>query len=326
MNSNYIVNGKCLAFHGPLLYEAKILKIHRANSNIIETKDGEISLDSNGSIIPKDLFDINSYFIHYKGWKSSWDEWVDDLRLKEINDENLQLQKNLKFQILPKRQQQEKVQQQQQQVQQHPQPPTSSSSTSSSKSNKKKSEKDLDQRKKHQSQEINIIIPDILKSYLVDDWEKITKDHQLIKIPLNPSINYILQKFEIELYNGYNQLEILKEFLIGLKLYFNKSLPNLLLYRFERFQFLEIYQNLIAKDEDQDLDYTEIYGGFHLLRLLVIFPSLLTNVTMDLQSVSTLKNLIELLIQYLNDNKSWIFDFNFYENCPPSYEFESKSV
>ncbi|KAL8683566.1 MAG: hypothetical protein Q9186_000478 [Xanthomendoza sp. 1 TL-2023] len=56
---------KVLCFHGELLYEAKIL---------------EVSQDSSS--------DPYQYRIHYKGWKASWDDWVEDHRLRKMNDEN----------------------------------------------------------------------------------------------------------------------------------------------------------------------------------------------------------------------------------------------
>jgi len=36
------------------------------------------------------------YFIHYKGWKTTWDEWVDEDELLEINEINLGHQQRLK--------------------------------------------------------------------------------------------------------------------------------------------------------------------------------------------------------------------------------------
>lgn len=61
-----------LAYFSNLLYEAKCMKRRT-------TIDGE-----------------NQYFIHYKGWKKNWDEWVDEDELLEINDTNLDHQQRLK--------------------------------------------------------------------------------------------------------------------------------------------------------------------------------------------------------------------------------------
>ncbi|KAL8806013.1 MAG: hypothetical protein Q9200_005207 [Gallowayella weberi] len=56
---------KVLCFHGELLYEAKILEVSHDN--------------------PSEPY---QYHVHYKGWKASWDDWVEDHRLRKMNDEN----------------------------------------------------------------------------------------------------------------------------------------------------------------------------------------------------------------------------------------------
>uniref|UniRef100_A0A4W6DN01 Mortality factor 4-like protein 1 n=1 Tax=Lates calcarifer TaxID=8187 RepID=A0A4W6DN01_LATCA len=61
---------RVLCFHGPLLYEAKCVKIN--------IKDKQIK-----------------YFIHYSGWNKNWDEWVPESRVLKYVDSNLQKQKEL---------------------------------------------------------------------------------------------------------------------------------------------------------------------------------------------------------------------------------------
>lgn len=55
--------------------------------------------------------------------------------------------------------------------------------------------------------------------------------------------------------------EIFQEVLSGIKTYFDKCLGNLLLYRFERQQYVDIRKRNTGKED------SEIYGGEHLLRL-----------------------------------------------------------
>lgn len=59
---------RVLCFHMEMLYEAKILDIQPA-----EDGDGW------------------RYKIHYKGWKSSWDDWVPADRVRKFTDENKDL-------------------------------------------------------------------------------------------------------------------------------------------------------------------------------------------------------------------------------------------
>mmetsp|Transcript_13636 Transcript_13636/g.18903 ORF Transcript_13636/g.18903 Transcript_13636/m.18903 type:complete len:271 (+) Transcript_13636:33-845(+) len=67
----YKKNEKILALHGPLLYEAKVLKVRNS-------ADG-----------PR-------YFVHYNGWKKRWDEWIQSDRMRPYNAENLKFQEELK--------------------------------------------------------------------------------------------------------------------------------------------------------------------------------------------------------------------------------------
>lgn len=93
---------KCLAFHGPMLYEAKTIKIWDPEAKTVRTKASENSGDqfaSQGVVppdLPAELENKIAYYIHYKGWKSTWDEWVSDDRVLAWNEENLRTQKELK--------------------------------------------------------------------------------------------------------------------------------------------------------------------------------------------------------------------------------------
>jgi mortality factor 4-like protein 1 len=119
-------------------------------------------------------------------------------------------------------------------------------------------------------------MPDRLKSLLVDDWENVTKNLQLVQLPSSKPAGVILDEF-FEATKRHRQLtsaeaDILEEVVQGLKEYFNKSLGRLLLYRFEREQFFQIHQELT--DPTSDLlgkNFADIYGGEHLLRLFGTF-------------------------------------------------------
>lgn len=315
--TDLIVNAKCLAYHGPLLYEAKIVKVHEPGKDVVQTKDGEepVKWDE----IPEELKNDKTYYIHYKGWKSSWDEWVDISRLKELTLDNLQLQKSLKKAALTS---------------------TSSVSATNSKrtlnvsksststalvtrANRRRHDMDMETEEEYlRKPEINILIPDTLKSLLVDDWELVTKEHQLLSLPTKPNVDSLLRTFRQSLGRKSSvENEILDEFLSGMRIYFNRSLGNILLYRFERQQYLEITKDPKLKDQEP----SQIYGAEHLLRLMVSLPALIAQTTMDQQSVGTLKDHIERLLNYLDRNKK-LFFLKRYENVTPAYEALSKNV
>jgi len=54
--AKFSLNEKVYCFHGPMIYEAKVIKVE---------KEGEESW---------------KYFIHYQGWNKSWDEWAEESR------------------------------------------------------------------------------------------------------------------------------------------------------------------------------------------------------------------------------------------------------
>ncbi|KAK3397428.1 chromo domain-like protein [Sordaria brevicollis] len=68
----YSKDERVLCFHMEMLYEAKILDVAP-----IEGGEGWL------------------YKIHYKGWKSSWDDWVPQDRIRKLNDENKDLAQQL---------------------------------------------------------------------------------------------------------------------------------------------------------------------------------------------------------------------------------------
>jgi mortality factor 4-like protein 1 len=116
------------------------------------------------------------------------------------------------------------------------------------------------------------MMPDRLKSLLVDDWENITKNLQLVQLPSSQPAGVILDKYQEYAISTGNrnstERDILEEVVAGLKEYFNKSLGRLLLYRFEREQFYEIYTRIEkSTDELAGKTLADIYGGEHLLRL-----------------------------------------------------------
>ncbi|KAL9113290.1 MAG: hypothetical protein Q9227_002625 [Pyrenula ochraceoflavens] len=72
----YAANEKVLCFHHDLLYDAKVLEVQ--------------SVEKEGTTVWQ-------YRVHYKGWKNTWDDLVPQDRLRKLNDENRELQAQLKM-------------------------------------------------------------------------------------------------------------------------------------------------------------------------------------------------------------------------------------
>ncbi|KAK9456848.1 MRG-domain-containing protein [Dipodascopsis uninucleata] len=317
----FIVNTRCLAYHGPLLYESKILKVYYPD----EPKE---NIDVNE--IPEELRSAVAYLIHYKGWKSSWDEWLPQERVLRWTEENLGMQKELKnaaLQALREKKAGAKLGEtgevnpstssakRREPVKEH----AETSSRSQKKSRREADEKD-DDLQSHLDVKINV--PDILKVQLTDDWENVTKNSQLVKLPREPNAATVLNDFKSHymkrrLSNA--EMEILDEVIQGLTLYFDKSLGSILLYRFERQQYLDILRAYPGQEPH------ELYGAEHLLRLFVSLPGLIAHTHMDQQSINVLKAHIEELLRFLAKNQK-IYFIESYLNSTPAYEAISRGI
>lgn len=171
---------------------------------------------------------------------------------------------------------------------------------------------------------IRLFIPDSLKSILVDDWEKVTKEQKLATVPSPTPINQFLNDYYDSEANhrrpGSADADLLEEIIAGVREYFNKSLGRILLYRFERQQFYEIHK-LIESGHGAHAGESlcDVYGCEHLLRLfgqsdiwslsitssseadleLVSMPDLIAHTNMDSQSVSRLREELHKMTQWL---------------------------
>ena len=120
---------------------------------------------------------------------------------------------------------------------------------------------------------IRIPCPDNLKSLLVDDWENVTKNLLLVKLPSKTPVNLVLDTyFEEEKGKrrlGSSEADLLEEVVAGVKEYFDKCLGRILLYRFEREQFFELrklWEGAVG-GEWEGKGPGDVYGAEHLARL-----------------------------------------------------------
>ncbi|KAL9081472.1 MAG: hypothetical protein Q9157_000030 [Trypethelium eluteriae] len=176
---------------------------------------------------------------------------------------------------------------------------------------------------------VRIFFPDNLKEILVDDWEKVTKNMQLVVLPSKTPVTYILDQFFAEEIvkrrEGSAEADVLEEVRQGIVDYFNRSLGKILLYRFEREQLREMYERINSGTDDlAGKTLADVYGAEHLCRLLgmqlscfamipvlvrrltssstVSFPELISQTNMDAPSVERLKRELSILITWLNKN------------------------
>ena len=102
----------------------------------------------------------------------------------------------------------------------------------------------------------------------------------------------------------------LTELLEGLRIYFDNSLPVILLYPQERQQFADITK------QHPDVPVSKIYGAEHLLRLFTKLPHVLGKARLaSVESAQLQTNLGEFL-KYLQKNHATIFLKNYEEYTP----------
>ncbi|KAF2624203.1 NuA4 histone acetyltransferase complex, Eaf3/MRG15 subunit [Macroventuria anomochaeta] len=287
--ASYRKDEKVFCFHHELLYEAKVIDVKPSEGD--DKKTGF------------------QYKIHYKGWKNTWDDWVPEDRLRKLSPENREMANQLRHEML---QAQRAARAQPQPVKKKAQGSTRGSEerqtsvSAAPRGQKRMRDHDLEKEEVFQNKRaVRIYMPDRLKSLLVDDWENITKNLQLVQLPSSKPAAVILDEYFAFATSTGNrnstETDILEEVIQGLKEYFNKSLGRLLLYRFEREQFYDISTQLEQPTNDlAGKSMSEIYGGEHLLRLFVSMPELIAQTNMDIQAVNRLREELSGMTTWLS--------------------------
>ncbi|CAA9959808.1 hypothetical protein CFE70_003248 [Pyrenophora teres f. teres 0-1] len=306
---------KVYCFHHELLYEAKVLELRPVEGD--EKKNGF------------------EYRVHYKGWKNTWDDWVPEDRLRKLSPENRELANNLRHEMLAA---QRAARAQPAPTKKKAQGSTRGSEerqtsvTAAPRGQKRVRDNDLEKEESFQNKlAVRIYMPDRLKSLLVDDWENITRNLQLVQLPSAHPAGVILdeyQKHAIETGSRTRmERDILEEVIAGVKEYFNKCVGRLLLYRFEREQFYDIWTRTQQPTDDlAGKPLADIYGGEHLLRLLVTMPELIAQTNMDHQAVTRLREELSQMTTWLaKDSQINTFFVPAYESPGQAYIDKVKS-
>ena len=293
------------AYHGPLMYEAKVLKIHRAGLDVVELMEGkEDDVDRYPRL--KHLREIDTYFLHYSGWNSKWDEWVGIERILEHNDEN-----KLKKSQLDSINKRPKISRQAS--------PALSPLVRRQQLGSQSSKLPLQRRKR--AQLLVLKYDDNIKHILVDDWQFVTRDHQLVSIPAELSVVKILQdysQYRLPLLDE-TQKDVLREVLNGLILYFDKLLHLMLLYKYENQQYFELLQKETISDQPPP---SQVYGLEHLLRLIVTMPAILADSTIDAVSMNVIIQELERILQWVLTHLNVYMGS--YINTSPQYDALSR--
>ncbi|XP_056269714.1 mortality factor 4-like protein 1 isoform X3 [Pseudoliparis swirei] len=303
---------RVLCFHGPLLYEAKCVKI-----NIKEK--------------------LIKYFIHYSGWNKNWDEWVPESRVLKYVDSNLAKQKELQKANLdhyvegkmrglaPSKKiaavQQKIVDLKVKKAKQKTPGPGEGTSSGETPQGPRKKRARVDPTVESEEMftnrvEVKMKIPEELKPWLVDDWDLITRQKQLFHLPAKKNIETVLEdyaNYKKSKGNSDNKEYAVNEVVSGIREYFNVMLGTQLLYKFERPQYAEILA------EHPDMPMSQVYGAPHLLRLFVRIGAMLAYTPLDEKSLALLLNYLQDFLKYLVKNSSTLLSVTDYEVAPAEY-------
>ncbi|KAM3870410.1 mortality factor 4-like protein 1 isoform 1-T1 [Diretmus argenteus] len=311
---------RVLCFHGPLLYEAKCVKINIKEKQI-------------------------KYFIHYSGWNKNWDEWVPESRVLKYVDSNLQKQKELQranhyflflfFRdhyvegrmrgVAPNKKIPAVPQKNDVKTKKNKQKPpgagegTSSGGDPAHPPRKKRARVDPTVESEEtfiNRVEVKVKIPEELKPWLVDDWDLITRQKQLFHLPAKKNVDAVLEdyaSYKKSRGNSDSKEFAVNEVVAGIREYFNVMLGTQLLYKFERPQYADVLAN------HPDTSMSQIYGAPHLLRLFVRIGAMLAYTPLDEKSLALLLSYLQDFLKYLVKNSASLFNASDYEVAPPEY-------
>lgn len=266
-DTDFRVDDVVLAFHGGLLYEARVLNVEQERGNR-----------------------AHAYTVHFQGWRKSWDERVLASMIYEHNDDNLRVAHRLLHGAKMR--------------QQAAQP------TDTEKETKQSVEKALPASSPPTAM---FQIPPALQRQLVDDWEFITKENRLVPLPRETNVQQILQKWVMGKRQSSDKAT--REVSEGLQYYFDASLPKLLLYRFERQQYIEMFQK--PKSDSMRVP-SQVYGPEHLLRLLLKLPYLLETSAVEHDKMQAIADKVNDLAKYMQRNGRLLF-LTEYEQASQKY-------
>ncbi|KAK9061885.1 hypothetical protein SSX86_019069 [Deinandra increscens subsp. villosa] len=231
-----------------------------------------------------------------------WDEWVDADRLMKKTAENIRKQ-----QALDKKQGVEpKLGRSNQTKSKTPNGIPSychlvlSVGSSGSKGKKRKHESSAEKENTAVEKVVGIEIPQTLKKQLVDDWGFVNEQNKLVELPRSPNVDDILKMYLEYRSKKDNMItDSVEEILKGLRCYFDRALPVILLYDKERLQYRESIKN--------DVSPSSIYGAEHLLRLFVKLPEILPYVNIEGDLLMSLQQEFLDFLTFLQKKQSSFF-------------------
>ncbi|ETL35044.1 hypothetical protein F441_13137, partial [Phytophthora nicotianae CJ01A1] len=259
------VGDTVLAYHGLMIYDAKVQKVDNGQG-VLETPGAGGRPTDN-----------TQYYLHYQGWAKKWDEWVRHDRVLEDTPANRTLQKKAKEDVA-KAKKEKRLSKKKKISSAGVDAPSSRKSPFKRLKRSTEGEyeefpgpNDASAEDGTTAKQINIQMPFSLKKQLVEDWKNVTHaPHKLVPLPRKPNVSQIIQTYlefkkskvrtgEASEEKEYKNIEGIMQ---GVQSYFDRALSSILLYRMERRQYQELRQK-----QSEEVPLSQIYGAEHLIRL-----------------------------------------------------------
>ncbi|CAL0325939.1 unnamed protein product [Lupinus luteus] len=257
----YSEDEKVLAFYKNQIYEAKVQKVERRMNKW-------------------------KYHVHYIGWKTKWDEWVDEDQLLKHTQENIMKQKALEKSINMKAKKHSK----------YSNVDKDDIKINVSKGKKRKNDEEF------KKSSFNLQIPTMLSKQLIDDYNFVTQQDKLVTLPRSPTIDEILTKylqFKSKKNSNVSDSSSTEEFMTWVRRNFDKALPMMLLYPKEHKQYSEAIMDGVSP--------STIYGAEHLLRLFSKSHELLAYLNIEDETLNHLQQIFVDFLKFLQRRKNTFF-------------------
>jgi mortality factor 4-like protein 1 len=226
---------KVLCYHGPLLYEAKVNKRMLCDYSYIRLLK-IVRVDGSASPV--------KYFVHYRGWKEKWDEWVQAESIVKLDEAGLVLQERLKTtggtQV------------------------ETDEIEAGEESTGEKSDESVAADGSGPIRFGKVVVPLEIVRLLNLDWRLVAKEHRLLVLPASPSAADLIADFRSK-YRKKKMvgLGVFDQFTDGLLRFFDVCLGRALLFPFERCQLSDLMHQ-----GGKPFSPATIYAPIHLLRML----------------------------------------------------------
>ena len=294
--SSHAVGTTVLVYDGPLLYDARILEVMPVNGG-----------------------QRRAYRVHFVGWNASWDAVVDESSVLERSAENMALAKRL-F-----RECKERLQEEPADVDEgdgsnggglgaRRSPRRSGVSGQNGKAGGNSGGGRRGNAAVNWAEGVAAAVPALeawdpatafdlpmeLKQRVLDDFDTVSERQQLLSLPREPNVAQILNSWVQSSARTRSLDRLGREFAQGLQSYFDAALGRVLLYQNERLQ----YQQEV---EQRQLAPSQVYGGEHLLRLLVKLPWFLEHTPMGRDMLQKVSQLFADLCKFLTRHMHLFF-------------------